>query len=78
MKEHRNVLYAVYTSSHEFITPKIKCSSSKNKCRIKSLILCWSLTLEQFKQDVKTSTSLNAFKHNMKQHCFNESKKKES
>ena len=32
---------------------KLKCSSSKNICWKKSLILCWSLTLEQFKQDVK-------------------------
>ena len=27
---------------------------------------------------VKTSTSLNIFKHNIKKHCFNELKKKES
>ena len=40
--------------------------------------LCWSLNLEQFKQDIKTSTSLNALKHNIKQHYFNELKKKES
>ena len=32
---------------------KIVCSSSKNKCWAKSLILCWSLFLKQFKQDVK-------------------------
>ena len=25
----------------------------KNKCLMKSLILCWSLTLEQFKQGIK-------------------------
>ena len=42
-----------YWSSHTFIIPKIKCSSSKNKCWTKGLILCWSLALEQFKQDVK-------------------------
>ena len=32
---------------------KLKCSSSKDKCWTKSPILCWSLALEQFKQDVK-------------------------
>ena len=52
-----------------------QCSSSKNKCWTKSLTLCWSLILEQFKQDIKTSTSLNAFKHNIKQHYFNKLKK---
>ena len=40
--------------------------------------LILALTLEQFKQDLKTSTSLNAFKHNIKQHYFKELKKRES
>ena len=31
-----------------------------------------------FKKTLKTLTSLNAFKHNIKQHYFNELKKKES
>ena len=60
-----------------FIMPKIKCSSLENKCWTKSLILCWFLTSEKFKQELKTSTSLNAFKHNIKQY-FNEMKKKVS
>ena len=56
--------------------------NTKNQLLTKSFILCWSLTLEQFKQDVKnlktSSNSLNAFKHNIKQQYFNELKKKES
>ena len=60
------------------IIPKTKCFSLKNKYWAKSLTLCWSLDLEQIKRTLKTSTSLDAFKHNIKQHYFNELKKKES
>ena len=60
------------------IIPKIKCASPKNKFWTKSLILCWSLTWEQFNNMLKTSTSLKAYKHNINKHYFNELKKKES
>ena len=36
-----------------------------------------SLTLEQLNKTLKTSTSLIAFKHDIKQHYFNKLKKKD-
>ena len=66
-------------SSHAFIIPKHKCPLSKNKCWTKILILYVGAHFwNNFNKTLKTLTGPNAFKRNIKQHCFNESNKKES
>ena len=55
---------------------KIKCSSSKTNAGQKALSYVCPSVWNNLNKTLKTSTSLNSFKHNIKQYYFNELKKK--
>ena len=53
-------------NSYMLLLSKTKAPLTKNKSKFKSFIIYWSLIWNNQDKFLKTSTSLNAFKHNMK------------